>query len=152
MDFEKTLSIKLRQYFNNEFKLLFISEYHIIIVTKVDKVYEFERNLKTLLEFYKNIDSFIESKIVNELCFKQIIDFKNSFFHVIARTIDGKVYCWGSNNCEGILGNGKDENIIHYERKLSSFLKMRRSFAFDCNYFFIYIEILNNFGIKLKRN
>jgi alpha-tubulin suppressor-like RCC1 family protein len=96
MDFEKTFSIKLRQYFNNKLKLLFISEYRIIIVKKEDKVYEFERKLKTLLDFNKNIDFFIESKILNELCFKQISDFKNSKHHVIARTIDGKVYFWGS--------------------------------------------------------
>jgi alpha-tubulin suppressor-like RCC1 family protein len=66
-------------------------------VTKEDKVYEFERNLETLLELDKKNISFIESKIVNELCFKHIIDFKNGWYHVIARTIEGNVYCWGQN-------------------------------------------------------
>jgi alpha-tubulin suppressor-like RCC1 family protein len=77
-------------------------------VTKEDKVYEFKRNLKTLLEFNKNNNSFIESNILNELCFKEIIDFKNSLFHVIARIIDAKVYCWGWNR-DRVLGNGKND-------------------------------------------
>jgi hypothetical protein len=112
MDFDKTFSIKLRQYFNNKLKLLFISGHSIIIVTKEDIVFEFERSLKTLVKFNKNIDSFIELKIVNELCFKQIIDFKNGSYHVTARTIDGKVYCWGY-SIYGVLGNGKYDIEIH---------------------------------------
>ncbi len=46
---------------------------------------------------------------MNELCFKNIIDFKNGWYHVIARTIEGNVYCWGC-NVWGVLGN---ENIDH---------------------------------------
>ncbi len=36
----------------------------------------------------------------------QVIDFKNSTYHVIARNIDGKVYCWGYNE-KGLIENGK---------------------------------------------
>ena len=46
--------------------------------------------------------------MVKELCYKQLIDFKNSDYHVIARTSDGKVYCWGCNEW-GCLGNGKSD-------------------------------------------
>jgi alpha-tubulin suppressor-like RCC1 family protein len=130
MDFEKTLSIKLREYFNNKLKLLFITKDRIIILTNVDKVYEFERNLKTLLEFNKNVESFIESKIVNELCFKEIIDFKNSECHVIARTVDGKVYCWGL-NVSGVLGNGKNDYIT-YKPQLNQYLSDKQIIDICC--------------------
>jgi len=112
MDLENRLSIKLNEYFNDKLKLLYIYTINekdlIIIVTKEDKVYEFKRNLKTLLEFNKNNNSLIESDILNELCFKEIIDYKNSLFHVIARIIDAKVYCWGWNR-NRVLGNGKND-------------------------------------------
>jgi alpha-tubulin suppressor-like RCC1 family protein len=130
MDFEKSVSIKFRQYFNNKLKLLFITKDRIIIVTKVDKVYEFERNLKTLLDFNENSISFIESKMVNELCFKQIIDFKNSEYHVIARTIDGKVYCWGHNKY-GILGNGENDSK-YYRPQLNEYLINKKIIDICC--------------------
>jgi alpha-tubulin suppressor-like RCC1 family protein len=41
-----------------------------------------------------------------------MIDFKNSYGHVIARTIDEKVYYWGCNKY-GVLGNGKNFYIIN---------------------------------------
>jgi RCC1 and BTB domain-containing protein len=102
----------------------------MIIVTKEDKVLEFERNLKTLVEFNKNNDSFIESKIVNELCLKQIIDFKSSSYHEIARTIDDKVYCWGYNS-EGVLGNGKKVNEV-YKPQLNEYLSNKQIIDICC--------------------
>jgi alpha-tubulin suppressor-like RCC1 family protein len=118
MDLENRVSFKLNEYFNEKIKFMYIYELTsvkvvIIIVTKEDKVYEFERNLETLLELDKKNITFIESKIVNELCFKHIIDFKNGWYHVIARTIEGNVYCWGQ-NVWGVLGNGKiDHNNVN---------------------------------------
>jgi hypothetical protein len=55
MDLENRVSFKLNEYFNEKIKFFYIYELTfvkvvIIIVTKEDKVYEFERNLETLLE------------------------------------------------------------------------------------------------------
>jgi alpha-tubulin suppressor-like RCC1 family protein len=47
-----------------------------------------------------------------ELSHKQIIDFKNGDFYVIALNIDGKVYCWCYNK-SGVIGKGKNYNIIY---------------------------------------
>jgi alpha-tubulin suppressor-like RCC1 family protein len=121
MDLEKKFSFKLKEYFNEKFKLLFVTKMHIIIVTKEDKVYEFERNLKTLLKYNKYNNIFIESKILDELCFKEIIDLKNGSNHLIARTIDGKVFCWGWNE-SGVLGNGKNDSEL-YKPELNEYLR-----------------------------
>jgi alpha-tubulin suppressor-like RCC1 family protein len=136
MDLENRLSIKLNQYFGAHVKLFFIYKNlfyasFIIIATKEDKVYEFEINLKTLLEFDKNNKTFIESKILNELCFKKVIDFKNSGLHVNARTVDGKVYCWGRNNC-GLLGNGMNDYNIEYKPELNEYLSNEKIIDICC--------------------
>jgi len=68
---------------------------------------------------------FGNDREVNELTFnedlshKQIIDFRNSS-HVIARTIDGKLYCWSKNKWV-VLGNGKND-FIAYKPKLNQYL------------------------------
>jgi len=46
--------------------------------------------------------------INEELSHKRIVDFKNGGVHTIARTSDGKVYCWGR-NVYGVLGNGRND-------------------------------------------
>jgi E3 ubiquitin-protein ligase HERC4 len=53
-----------------------------------------------------------ELTINEELSHKQIIDFKNSSKHVIARTIHGAVSCWDW-NWNGVLGNGKNDKNIY---------------------------------------
>ncbi len=58
-------------------------------------------------------------KIFSELCYKKVIDFKNTDFHTIERTIDGKVYCWGKNL--GVLGNGRND-CINYRPELNEYL------------------------------
>jgi alpha-tubulin suppressor-like RCC1 family protein len=134
MDLENRLSIKLKEYFDEKLKLLYFYELFykifIIIVTKEDKVYEFERNLITLLEFNRNNNIFIESRLLKELCSKKIIDFKNGLCHVIARTIDGKVYCWGSNEW-GVLGNGKRNDEI-YSPELNQYLSDKQIIDICC--------------------
>jgi len=131
-------SVKLNEYFNNNIKLSFVSNICEIIVTNDDKVYEFERNgLKTILYSVlyisndnEKIESIIEDSIVKELCDKKIIDFKNSYNHVIARTSDGKVYCWGYNE-RGCLGNGKNDNKT-YKPELNQYLSKEQIIDFCC--------------------
>jgi hypothetical protein len=95
MDLE-IVSNKLSNYFGDNIKLVFVSQTIIIIVTKDDIVYEFDNNLETFLVFNNNcnIESYIESKILNELCYKRVIDFKNNITDVIARNNDGQLYFW----------------------------------------------------------
>jgi hypothetical protein len=96
MDLENSFSNKLNNYFRNNIKLVFVCEGVIIIVTKDDKVYQFNSNLETFLVFNnnQNIESYISSKILNELCYKGVIDFKDNRTNVIARTINGQLYSW----------------------------------------------------------
>jgi alpha-tubulin suppressor-like RCC1 family protein len=108
MDLNKRISFKFKECFGEKLKKLLITKESVKIITNDDKVYEFEKDLRTLVEINKmNNKSFIESKILSELCFKGIIDFKDGLLFVIARTEDGKVYCWG-NNILGVFGNGAD--------------------------------------------
>jgi hypothetical protein len=37
----------------------------------------------------------IEESIVDELCYKEIVDIKGCIHHKIARCNDGSVYIWG---------------------------------------------------------
>jgi hypothetical protein len=82
------LSNKLKKYFINKLKLLYLSDFEVIIVTEEDTVYEFARNLEILITLYENESSIIESKILNSLCCKKLVDFKSSHLHKIACTID----------------------------------------------------------------
>ncbi len=81
----------------NEIKLLYVfTKNNILIVTNDDKVFAFGNNSNGVLGF-ANYRELNELTINEELSHKQIIDFKNSSHHVIARTINGKVYYWGHN-------------------------------------------------------
>jgi hypothetical protein len=111
---------ELKEDFLNEIKLLHIfkdklNDRNVLIVTNDDKVFAFGLNNWGVLGFGHQ-NSVKELTINEELSNKQIIDFKNSFQHVIARTIDGKVYCWGYNGLFGLLGNGKKDYVIHKPR------------------------------------
>jgi hypothetical protein len=120
----KVLS-KLKVGFFNEIKLLYVFENiydngnNVLIVTNDDNVYAFGTNTFGVLGFGEN-DCVNELTLNKELSHKRMIDFKNSFCHVIARTIDGKVYCWGSND-SGVLGNGKNDCKI-YSPELNEYL------------------------------
>jgi hypothetical protein len=59
-----------------------------------DVAYEIEIDLNTLIAFNNNDVSFIKSKILNELCFKEFVDFINSNYYEVARTFDEKVFLW----------------------------------------------------------
>jgi hypothetical protein len=97
-----------------DIKLLYIfkdyeNKSNLFIVKKKDKVLTFGENSFGVLGFGN--EQIIDDSLINEeLSHKEIIDFKNSRYHVIARTIDGKVYCWGY-NYNGVLGYGRRGSI-----------------------------------------
>ncbi len=112
MDHSFILSNKLRDYFNDKVKLSFVTERQVLIVTKDDKVYEFERDSEngSLITFGFN-NSIIESKILMELCDKNVVDFAHGDQYCIAFTRYGQIYCWGKNE-SGQLGNGSQIDEI----------------------------------------
>jgi alpha-tubulin suppressor-like RCC1 family protein len=106
MKYSYKLSNKLKEYFSDKLKLVFVTNNDVIIVTKDDKVYEIKRYGKNSLIAFSDNNSRIESLIVKELCFKKVVDFANGDMHYVALTEDGYIYCWGDNRC-GQLGNGR---------------------------------------------
>jgi len=131
---KKRLFNNLKNYFEANLKLSYLSENDVIIITNDDKVYEFSRNINNirslLLAVSSNqlfIESLIKKSLVEELCGKQIIGFRNGEFHKIALTIDGKIYCWG----HGVLGNGSKSNFNN-KPELNSYLKDKQIIDVKC--------------------
>jgi alpha-tubulin suppressor-like RCC1 family protein len=54
----------------------------------------------------------LKPTIINELCDKNIVEFKSGCCHCLARTFDGKIYSFGMNFL-GHLGIGKKDNDFH---------------------------------------
>jgi alpha-tubulin suppressor-like RCC1 family protein len=80
--------------FINNIKILFIFSHkvtEVLIVTKDDKCYGFGQNDYRVLGLGHD-RQVREPKIIEELCYKQIISFTNYFYHVLALTSHGKVY------------------------------------------------------------
>jgi hypothetical protein len=113
---------KLNNYFRNNIKLIFVCEGIIIIVTKQDIVYQFNNNLETFLVFSNdyNIESYISSQILNQLCYKGVIDLKNTYNDVIARTINGQLYYWA-----------KSKHSVH-KLSLTQYLSDKQIIDFCC--------------------
>jgi len=85
-------------------------ESNVFIVTNDDKIHAYGGNSTGVLGFgYQK--SVSQLTINDELSHKKIIDFNNGNQHVIARTYDGKVFCWGKNEY-GALGNNKQDSLI----------------------------------------
>jgi alpha-tubulin suppressor-like RCC1 family protein len=133
---------KLKEEFLNEIKLSYIfKNNNVLIVTNDDKVFAFGSNNNGVLGFGN--DREVNELTINEdLSHKQIIDFKNSDCHVVARTIDGKVYCWGY-NIFGVLGNGKNDRVI-YSPKLNQYLSDKQIIDICCG--FRHTLVLTNSG------
>ena len=107
----------LNEKFIKNIKLLYVfkgigNKNNVFIVTNDDKTYVFRFNSSAVLGL-GNENKVKKLTIVEELCHKQIIDFKNSHYHMIGRTIDGKVYVWRCNGY-GVLGNGRDNDWNTY--------------------------------------
>jgi alpha-tubulin suppressor-like RCC1 family protein len=103
---ESNVLSQLSNDFINNINIIFIFDHNlteILFVTKDDKCYGFGENDLGVLGLGHN-RQVKEPKIIEELCYKQIISFANSSHHVMALTSDGKVYSWGQNHL-GVLGN-----------------------------------------------
>jgi hypothetical protein len=114
MSSENSISNKIDEYFRDNIKLSFVSKSLIIIVTKDDKFYKFDINLETFLVFnifneHNVITTFVESNILNELCFKRVIDFNFNSYDSIVRTIDGQLYFCESEEFQGF--NPSEEKL-----------------------------------------
>jgi hypothetical protein len=131
---------ELKEEFLNEIKVLFVFKDHenrsnVLIVKNDDKVFAFGSNYRGLLGFGNN-KSIIQLKLNEDLSYKQIIDFKNSYRHVIARTIGGKIYCWGFNEY-GVLGNGREEfpfSWRYYRPELNEYLSDKQIIEICCGF------------------
>ncbi len=92
---------------------------NVLIVTKNDEVYAFGGNSSGVLGLGQN-NSVSKPTIVNELCDKNIVEFKSGWFHCMARTYCGKIYSFGM-NFSGHLGIGEKDNEFH-KPKLVNYL------------------------------
>jgi alpha-tubulin suppressor-like RCC1 family protein len=151
---KKRLFNNLKNYFEANLKSSYLSEKNVIVITNDDKVYEFSRNTHNirslLLAVSSNqlfIESLIKKSIVEELCGKQIIGFRNGEFHKIALTIDGKIYCWG----RGVLGNGLKNNFDN-KPELNSYLKDKQIIDVKCGYEHTLVLTNNNEVFGWGRN
>jgi hypothetical protein len=124
---------KLRQYFSENIKLSFVEEFLVIVITKEDLVYIFQRNLENTTFIAFSSDNSIDLKIAEEYCFKNIVAFSRGKNHSIARTRDGCVYCWGS-NVLGQLGIDKEEYFGVLKPKLNQFLSDFQIIDICCGY------------------
>jgi alpha-tubulin suppressor-like RCC1 family protein len=97
----------LSNHLMNNIKIIYVFGYkvsEVFIVTKDDKFYGFGENTDGVLGLGHN-RQVKKPKIIEELCYKQIISFANGWHNVMTLTSDGKVYSWGRNHL-GVLGNG----------------------------------------------
>ncbi len=98
---------KLKGYFSDRISLSLKVDKKLFIVTKKDQFYEIDISDSKIPSFVlKNDHSIIELFIVENLCYKQIIDLNYGLNYFFARTSCNKFYCWGSNRY-GQLANGK---------------------------------------------
>jgi hypothetical protein len=146
--FSKKLKVinKLKDDFLNDIKFIYVLEdfknkSNAFIVTNDDKVFVFGNNRDGVLGLgHKN--KVNELTINEDLSYKRLTDFKNGYCHVIALTVDGKVFCWGY-NWDGVLGNGREEWNI-YKPQLNEYLRDKQITHICCGS--RHTLVLNNMG------
>jgi RCC1 and BTB domain-containing protein len=83
----------------------------VLVVSKDDECYGFGENDWGVLGFGHN-KQVSEPELIEELCFKKIINFSYGLNFVIALTSDGKVFSWGRNDW-GQLGHGSMNDFFN---------------------------------------
>jgi alpha-tubulin suppressor-like RCC1 family protein len=96
---------------------------NVLIVTKNDEVYAFGGNTNGILGLGHN-NCVTEPTNVNELCDKNIVEFKSGWTHCMARTYYGKIYSFGM-NFWGHLGIGKKDNDFHKPELINHLNEMK---------------------------
>ena len=76
----------------------------VLLVTDDDRVLAFGANRYGCLGLGHN-QEVSEPQVIDELCFKQVVDIAYGYKHVVVLTGQGDIYSWG-NNSFGQLGNG----------------------------------------------
>jgi alpha-tubulin suppressor-like RCC1 family protein len=133
-DLKKYIEVlnNLKEEFLQEIKLLYaFKNFNLFFVTKDDKVFAFGSNDCGVLGF-GNEENVNELTLNEELSNKNIIDFKNSNYCVIARTINYKIYCWGI-NAHGSLANGKINWKVS-KPELNNYLSDKKIIDICCGY------------------
>lgn len=112
---EFLINIKIVYVFNDNQK-----KSNLFLVTKDDKILTFGGNAFGVLGFgHKNqINCLTINKVLSN---RKLVELKNGFQHMIGRTSDGKIYCWGFNKW-GVLGNGRLNEKI-YKPEANKYLK-----------------------------
>ena len=108
---ENNVLSQINNDFKKNIKIIYIFGHkvsEVLIVTKDDTVLAFGQNDWGVLGFGHN-RQVREPKIVEELSDKEIVQFVNGLYHVMALTSEGKVYCWGRNDW-GQIGNNERNN------------------------------------------
>jgi alpha-tubulin suppressor-like RCC1 family protein len=96
---------------------------NVLIVTKTDEVYAFGGNVSGVLGLGHN-NVVPKPTIVNELCDKNIFEFKSGWCHCMAHTFDGKIYSFGMNFL-GHLGIGKKDDDFHKPQLINDLNDMK---------------------------
>jgi hypothetical protein len=129
-------SQKIEEFFKGKIKLTFSCYCATIFLTEDDKIYKFNTlNGVDLFIFLGDNDYKIESAIMEDICDKEIVDIVSGLYHIIARSKNGNIYCWGENSF-GQLGNGKIDSATTNKPELNLHLRNENVIDVCCGYKF----------------
>jgi hypothetical protein len=72
---------------------------------------------------------------MEDICDKEIVDIVSGQYHIIARSKNGNIYCWGENNF-GQLGNGKVDSATTNKPELNLHLRNENVIDVCCGHKF----------------
>jgi alpha-tubulin suppressor-like RCC1 family protein len=100
----KTFYTKLRNFFKNDISFYVKTHNRLFVVTKLYDFYEIDCEIEKIRSLNNKDETLnLKSMKKTKLCGKKVVDISYGYKHWIARTVDGKVYTWGDNEC-GQLG------------------------------------------------